>query len=254
MSEVKAFWDTRAGDPSLDEDQVTHRDVWQRWLEIETAKRYLRPADRVIDIGCGNGYGTRQLAAGVAEMLGIDYSAPMIERARAGDTPANLNFEVCDVLELAPEHFGTFDVALSFRCLINLASSESQWRAIDRIASVVRPGGRFVFVEGCADGRHALNGLRQCMGLSAMPPVFHNRDFEAEATLAYLDRDFVVEERRNFGIYDLIARVVHPLLVAPEEPQYQAPINEIAARLAVGRQDAEDLSRVLFLVLRRKGT
>jgi hypothetical protein len=41
MSEVKAFWDQRAADPSCDPAQVTHPDIWQRWLEIETIKRLL---------------------------------------------------------------------------------------------------------------------------------------------------------------------------------------------------------------------
>ena len=37
-TQVKAFWDGRAQDPSNNDSEVTHRDIWQRWLEIETLK------------------------------------------------------------------------------------------------------------------------------------------------------------------------------------------------------------------------
>lgn len=56
----------------------------------------------------------------------------------------------------------------------------------------------------------------------------------------------------HFGVYDFISRVVHPLIVAPEQPQYNARINEVAAKLALNLRRFENLSRVLFLVLRKR--
>lgn len=90
------------------------------------------------------------------------------------------------------------------------------------------------------------------LGLEPMPTVWHNVDFDVEATLAYVERFFVVERRLHFGVYDFVARIVHPLVVAPNAPRYDSPINEIAATLA-GHVDAfADLSRVLGLVLRKR--
>jgi hypothetical protein len=53
-------------------------------------------------------------------------------------------------------------------------------------------------------------------------------------------------------VYDFIARIVHPLAVAPADPQYDARLNEIAAKLALQLQEFGHVSRALFLVLTRK--
>jgi SAM-dependent methyltransferase len=251
-AQVKEFWDRRAQDTSNNDSEVTHRDIWQRWLEIETLKRYLRPEDRLLDVGCGAGYTTRLIAPLVREAVGVDYSESMIERARAAaDVPA-LTFEVADVMSLQPGPLGTFDVAVSSRCLINLAGWPEQQQAIRNIASMLKPGGRFLFLEGLADGRDRLNEMRLASGLEAMPKVWHNVDFVEDQLQAFLAPMFSVLDHRHFGVYDFVARVVHPMLVAPDAPTYEAKINEIGARLALDRQEFGEVSRVIFLVLERR--
>ena len=252
MADVKPFWDNRAADPSLDATQVTHPDIWQRWLEIQTIKRILPPGGRVIDIGCGAGVATKQIATLVDEIVGIDYSEGMIGRARSGENLPNVHFVVANVLELSPAEFGMFDVALTVRCLINLPDWDSQQRALSNIASVVKTGGLYFFIEGLHDGRVGLNLLRQSVGLEAMPVVWHNRDFDRAATLDFLDRYFTLEREIGFGSYDLIARVVHPLLVTPNPPRYEAKINEIAARVALERPNDTKNSRAVVFCLRRR--
>src|SRR6185503_18376624 len=164
-SRVKKFWETRAQDQSLTDAEATHSDVWQRWLEIETIKPFLRATDSLVDVGSGSA--TRLLAPLVRETLGIDFSESMIERARAAAAgKPNLRFDVGNALDLDPKALGTFDVALSVRCLINLESWELQQRAIENVAKLLKPGGRFIFVEGLADGRRNLNAMRAQMGLS----------------------------------------------------------------------------------------
>jgi SAM-dependent methyltransferase len=251
---VKKFWETRAQDQSLTDAEATHNDVWQRWLEIETIKPFLRATDRMVDVGCGSGYATRLLAPLVRETLGVDFSESMIGRARAAVAgKPNLRFDVANALDLDPGALGTFDVALSIRCLINLESWELQQRAIANIASLLTPGARFIFVEGLADGRRALNDMRKRMGLSEMPTVWHNVDFEEARLMPFLDRFFTLEARRHFGVYDFVSRIVHPMAVAPESPVYDSAINRTAAQLAVQLQDFGAVSRVAFLVLTRRG-
>ncbi len=256
MERVKGFWDDRARHAPANDQEATHRDVWQRWLEIERIKEFVAPSNRVIDVGCGTGYTTRQIAPLAREALGVDYSEAMIQKAVAAQSTGNrtgaLSFAACDVLGLTPERFGMFDLAISERCLINLAGWEEQKRAVANIAAVLKPGGRFVFVEGSRQGRDRLNQFRQEMGLEAMPPVWHNIDFDEPALLDYAGEFFHVERRLHFGVYDLVARVLHPLLAAPEQPRYDAPINQMGARLALKSQEFGDLSRVLFLVLKKK--
>jgi SAM-dependent methyltransferase len=250
---VRGFWEARATAPRVGEEAVTHPDVWQRWLEVENIKDFLRPKDRVLDVGCGNGWTTIRIAPLVGEIVGIDTSSGMVARARqaAVDLAGRATFHARDVLDLDPADFGLFDVALSERCLINLPGWPEQKRAIANIASVLKPGGRFIFVEGSRQGRERLNALREAVGLETMPPVWHNVDFDEEETLRFLERHFDVEVRRHFGVYDFVSRIIHPLMVAPEPPQYQSRFNEAAAMLARQVDAFAEASRVLFLVLRK---
>jgi ubiquinone/menaquinone biosynthesis C-methylase UbiE len=257
--QVQEFWQDRARQENVDASEVTHRDIWQRWLEIETIKPLLKPNDRVIDIGCGNGYTTKRIARLVREIVGADYSDEMIRRAQSEPWPEEsagaadkASFQVCDVLELSPEFAGTFDVAITERCLINLSSWEQQQQALANIASVLNPGGRLIFIEGSKNGRDQLNEIRMQAGLDVMPTVWHNIDFEEQQLLEYTSQFFEVDKQLHFGVYDFIARVVHPLTVAPEQPKYDARINQVAAQLALQSQEYGHISRVLFLVLKKK--
>jgi SAM-dependent methyltransferase len=240
---IKSFWAGRAADPSLDSAQVTHPDIWQCWLEIETIKRLLWPEAHVIDIGCGAGYATKRLAPLVEEILGVEYSEGMIRRAieEEDSVPPNASFAVADVLNLSLDELGTFDVALPIRCLIDLPDWETQQRAPANIASIVKSGGLYVFIEGLSDGRASLDIL-----------VWHNLDFDGARTLGFLERWFKLEREMGFGTYDLGARVVHPLLLAPDQPKYDARINEIAARVPLERPGDKENSRVAVYCLRRR--
>ncbi|MCX5807278.1 MAG: class I SAM-dependent methyltransferase [Proteobacteria bacterium] len=254
--DVKSFWQGRAHDEGLS-NQVTHRDKWQRWLEIERIKQLLKSNDRVIDVGCGNGYTTRKISNFVGEIIGIDYSEEMISRAisEVAEDKKNkknmISFAVCDITKLKPSHFGFFDMAISERCLINLEDWDEQKKAISNIAGVLKPGGYFLFIEGSSLGRSELNNFRKSVGLESMPPVWHNLDFDEHKLMKYLDRFFALEERFHFGMYDFIARVIHPLLVSPKEPKYNARINKIAATLALFHQEFSEISRTIFLVLKK---
>src|SRR5882724_2955976 len=57
-----------------------------------------RPAERVLDLGCGTGDLTQQLAAAGARPFGLDASTDMIDEARRKHP--NLSFEVGDGQEL----------------------------------------------------------------------------------------------------------------------------------------------------------
>jgi len=98
---VKQFWDSQALNSSLNPEAVTHRDHQQRLLEISIVSRHLKQGDRLLDVGCGNGYATALFAPRVASALALDYSTAMIERARiehAGIT--TIQWQVGDALVL----------------------------------------------------------------------------------------------------------------------------------------------------------
>jgi SAM-dependent methyltransferase len=248
---TKAFWEDRARNPDLTEETVTHPDYNQRLLEIEVLLQYLPQGQRILDVGCGNGFSTAVFARYAAHVVGIDYSAAMIERAgrEFGHLP-NISFAVQDVLDLdfPPE---SFDVVISQRCLINLPTWETQQKAITNIARVLKPGGYFFLQEGSRQGRERLNQVRETFGLSRMPTVAYNLDFDEENLWPFVCRYFDIVEVRRFGLYDLISRVVHPLLVSPAEPRYDAKINEVARRVSAKLRGADELAREFSAFLRR---
>ena len=100
----------------------------------------------VLDIGCGNGQITR-LAAGrtsAGRAVGIDLSAPMLERARvsaAEEGVSNVEFIQGDA-QVHPFEPGAFDIALSRGGIMFFADPVA---AFANIATSLRPGGRLVF-------------------------------------------------------------------------------------------------------------
>ena len=70
--------------------------AWGRGLISELE---LRGDERILDLGCGNGTLTAELAelAPGCSVLGIDSSESMIETARRDHAGANLRFELCDI-------------------------------------------------------------------------------------------------------------------------------------------------------------
>ena len=103
--------------------------------------------DRVLDIGCGTGQTTRDAAhtAVVGSVVGVDTSAPAIERARElayGEGLHNVTHEVADAQVHSFED-EDFDVAISRFGTMFFADPTS---AFCNIARALRPGARLVMM------------------------------------------------------------------------------------------------------------
>lgn len=248
---VKQFWDEKAVIDTTT-GEITQPDIHQRSLEISRILPYLSHGDRLLDLGCGDGYSTRIFADRVKEVVGMDYSKEMILKAnKLSHGYPKITFYEKDMRNLSQSDAGLFDCVVTERSLINLASWAEQKKAISNISDVLVKGGTYIMCEGSADGRAELNKIRIRNGLSEMPPVWHNIDFQSDQTLQFISKYFEIIEHVSFGVYDLISRVVHPLLVAPEEPQYQAKINQIASDVSKTINALPECSRVLFLILKK---
>jgi 2-polyprenyl-3-methyl-5-hydroxy-6-metoxy-1,4-benzoquinol methylase len=108
-------------------------------------KRYdfaapLCAARRVLDAGCGVGYGSARLAAAAASVVGVDLSEDAIGYAREHYAAANLSFAVMDVTALDFAD-ASFDAICSFETIEHVEDAE---RGVVELARVLHDEGVLV--------------------------------------------------------------------------------------------------------------
>lgn len=117
------------GDEEFSVDMERHLAAY-RWAAEQVRDR------RVLDAGCGEGYGTALLAEGTREIVGMD-RREAVEVARARHQRAGLEYRIGDLTRLA-ELSERFDAVLSFQVIEHL---EDPLEFLRGLASVTAPGG-----------------------------------------------------------------------------------------------------------------
>lgn len=116
----------------------SHQKSWGRKI---IAELQLTGHERVLDIGCGDGLLTAEIAAMLpwGSAVGIDQSQGMIDTAKKL-TAANLVFELLDVNEM--EYDTEFDLVLSNAALHWVTDHRSM---LGKVHRCLKPGGRLRF-------------------------------------------------------------------------------------------------------------
>lgn len=114
------------------------------WLRA-VCQRFTPPID-VLDLGCGTGRYFHALR-GVRRLVGIDVSAPMLERARTPVDGASVAVESVELLQgdFLQHAFssGEFDLVYSIGVLAEHSPFDEA--VAGRVHTWLRPGGRFAF-------------------------------------------------------------------------------------------------------------
>ena len=112
------------------------------WEEIEFLfKDYLRPGDKVLDLGCGNGRYLPLFRENGVEYFGMDFSEKLIELAKNKYPEAN--FITGDALTLPfPENF--FNKVYGIAILHHIPSEEFRLRFLKEIKRILKPGGLLI--------------------------------------------------------------------------------------------------------------
>ena len=114
-----------------------------------------RPTDHVLDLGSGNGWMTRALAARVPEgtALGVDLSPEMVERATQQSSDLqNISFQACDLSSL-PLEDASIDHVVSMEVLYYVDDLEA---ALKEVARVLRSSGTVTIgVDYYQENRHS---------------------------------------------------------------------------------------------------
>lgn len=128
---------------------------------------------RILDAGCGTGYGSNILAAaGATEVTGVDISAPVIEAAQP-EAAGGARFEVGDIGALALDD-ASVDLVVCFETIEHVDDPEG---ALDELARVLAPDGLLIVSSPNRD---------------AYPPgnPHHRREFTPDELGAELGRRF----------------------------------------------------------------
>jgi ubiquinone/menaquinone biosynthesis C-methylase UbiE len=130
---------------------------------------YLRPGLKILDVGCGPGSITVDLAQRVlpgGHVTGVDYKAEPLELARAlaqkkGIT--NVRFAVADVLDLRDFADASFDIVYAHQVVQHV---QDPVHAIREMSRLVKPGGRVAFRESVSMSWYPeLDGMRKWYSL-----------------------------------------------------------------------------------------
>ena len=125
-------------DPGL--YQQSHAFVWQLGRDV-IGLLDPKPGERILDVGCGTGQLSAEIARSGAAVVGIDSSEEMIAAARRNF--ANLRFEAADVTRL--EFHEEFDGVFSNAALHWMRDARP---AAAAMARALKPGGRLAVEFG----------------------------------------------------------------------------------------------------------
>jgi 2-polyprenyl-3-methyl-5-hydroxy-6-metoxy-1,4-benzoquinol methylase len=126
------------------------RERWNHNIHYHPAVLAALPGrgTRALDVGCGEGILTRDLAARFDHVLGIDIHEPSIERARRTPTPPHVEYLVGDFLT-EPLAAASFD---AIACVAALHHMDTV-TGLERMRGLLREGGTLA-VLGLARSRY----------------------------------------------------------------------------------------------------
>jgi trans-aconitate methyltransferase len=214
--------------------QAAHSYVWQFGASLIELLQP-RAGERILDIGCGTGQLTAEIAQSGAEVTGLDYSPDMLAQARKNYP--QLKFVAGDAADFSfPEGF---DAVFSNAALHWVRDHAAAARSIAR---AIRPGGRFVTEfggKGCIGSIVA--AMRGVFGAKAdqrcpwnfasvgeFAPLLEQNGLEVRQASLF-DRPTPVEGEH--GIEDWLQMFCGSYFRGLSEEQTRAALKELAARL-----------------------
>lgn len=162
----------------------------------------------VLDIACGEGYGTAALALVARTAMGVDLDPESVRHAAAKYMAMNVGFRIGDCTAI-PATDASFDLAVSFETIEHLTEQE---RMLGELKRVLRPNGVLVISSP--------NKLVYSDGRSSQNP-FHQRELYFDEFRDMLRSFF--PKVRIFGQRVFAASAVHPLRGAADETRWLGP-------------------------------
>jgi SAM-dependent methyltransferase len=114
-----------------------------RWARrVKMLSSHLKPGMTVLELGCGAGYFTQELARSGADIVAIDVSPELLEIARANCSAPNVRYQIQNAHALSYSE-ALFDSVVGSSVLHHLEIEE----ALREIYRVLKPMGTIYFTE-----------------------------------------------------------------------------------------------------------
>ncbi len=167
--QIAGFWDDYVGADGNRFHQKLISPAMQQLLALQAD-------ETILDVGCGNGQFSREMARLGANVVAFDVAPTFIERAKKHSAEANLeiDYRVIDAMEEAQvQALGAnrFDAAVSNMVLMDVPEIRPILRSV---FDVVKPDGRFVF-----------SIMHPCFNHSGIRMVAEQDDLDGELKTVY---------------------------------------------------------------------
>jgi SAM-dependent methyltransferase len=143
---------------------------------------------RVLDLGCGSGYGAARLGAVAASVTAVDVSADAVAFARSAYQRPNLAFETIAADQRLPFADHSFDAIVSFQVIEHVGDDDAYLAEARR---VLVPGGQLILAT--PDRKHRLFPGQRPWNR------WHLREYSAGQLTRLVARHFEVVEALRMG-------------------------------------------------------
>ncbi len=234
--------------------QQQHSYVWQHGESL-LALLNAQVGDRILDLGCGTGQLTEQIAASGAEVMGIDSDRAMIAQAQANYP--HITFQVANAASFQlPE---PVDAVFSNAVLHWVPQAEAAARCI---AKALKPGGRLVAeLGGKGNVQTILTSLEQVSGRANLNPWYFPslgeyvkllEQLGFEVTFAHLfDRPTNLGDAGLAGWLEMFSQRFFADLSAAEWAQTVAAVEADASQLCQNGEWIADYRRLRIVAIKR---
>jgi SAM-dependent methyltransferase len=113
---------------------------WKRRVEMLSSS--LKEGDKVLELGCGTGYFTKELTQLNIHITAIDISPELIQEAKKEINTENVSFQIQNAYQMDFDN-NQFDAVIGSSVLHHLEVE----KAVSEIFRVLKPGGLIAFTE-----------------------------------------------------------------------------------------------------------